>query len=543
MKDVMNLKRCAVYTRKSTEEGLELEFNSLDAQFEACSAYIKSQVSNGWRLIDKRYDDGGYSGGNTNRPGLRDLQHDIEAGKIDIVVVYKIDRLSRSLCDFTDLSKLFEQHDVSFVSVTQQIDTSNAAGRMMLNILMSFAQFEREMTADRIRDKIFATRKKGLWTGGVTPFGYKVVDKQLAVDPETADAVRLMFKRYAATASSRLVARELNAAKVVRPNGGIWLPRHVTTLLRNCVYIGKLPIKRTGDLFDGIHEAIIDEATWNAVQRILDENRPMDSKLPRRETLALLKGLLKCGTCGSAMAPVFSNYKGKKNRHYIYYRCVKDAKRIDHTCPIRNVSAEVVDRLVYKRLADVLRRPDVIGLVSGGNADKAAAFRKATADMDAFWENLVPAERDRLFRLLVREVKLYPDKVEIALMLPEGEERIVVACSFKTNLGRACVVVPSDQHPMEKESEEKLAVLTALGRSRNWCELLTSGTYVNKNALAKALGLSPSYLTKLLRFPYLSPILIHKILVGELPEASVTKLMEINSPFWTDHELDNPRRS
>lgn len=159
MKDVMNLKRCAVYTRKSTEEGLELEFNSLDAQFEACSAYIKSQVSNGWRLIDKRYDDGGYSGGNTNRPGLKDLQHDIEAGKIDIVVVYKIDRLSRSLCDFTDLSKLFEQHDVSFVSVTQQIDTSNAAGRMMLNILMSFAQFEREMTADRIRDKIFATRK------------------------------------------------------------------------------------------------------------------------------------------------------------------------------------------------------------------------------------------------------------------------------------------------------------------------------------------------------------------------------------------------
>ena len=533
------IKRCAVYTRKSTEEGLELEFNSLDAQFEACSSYIKSQVSNGWHLIDKRYDDGGYSGGNVNRPGLKELQRDIENGKIDIVVVYKIDRLSRSLCDFTDLSKLFEQHGVSFVSVTQQIDTSNAAGRMMLNILMSFAQFEREMTADRIRDKIFATRKKGLWTGGVTPFGYKVVEKQLEVDPLTADAVRMMFRRYAATGSSRQVARELNAAKVVRPNGGHWLPRHVTTLLRNCIYIGKLPIKRTGDMFDGIHEAIVDEATWNAVQRILDENRPSETKMSHRETLAPLKGLLKCGTCGSAMAPVFSNYKGRKNRHYIYYRCVKDAKRIDHTCPIRNVSAEVIDRLVYQRIGRVLQRPDVIRLVAGGDADKAATFRRATSDMEAFWENMVPAERDRLFRLLVREVLLFPDKVEIVLMLPEGEEHDIVSCSFKTNLGRSCVVVPNDDG-CSKDEPEKMAVLTALGRSVNWCELLTSATYKNKQALAKALGLSPSYLTKLLRFPFLSPILVSKIVNGELPEASVTKLLEINSPFWADHEIGNP---
>ncbi len=170
-------KWCAVYTRKSTDEGLDSAFNSLDAQYDACSAYVKSQVGMGWRLVEKKYDDGGYSGGTMNRPALTELLKDIEAGQINVVVVYKIDRLSRSLCDFTDLSKLFERHGVSFVSVTQQIDTSNAAGRMMLNILMSFAQFEREMTADRIRDKIYASRKRGMWTGGPTPYGYKLVER------------------------------------------------------------------------------------------------------------------------------------------------------------------------------------------------------------------------------------------------------------------------------------------------------------------------------------------------------------------------------
>lgn len=179
----------------------------------------------GWRLVDKKFDDGGYSGGTMNRPALTELLKDIEAGQIDIVVVYKIDRLSRSLCDFTDLSKLFEQHGVSFVSVSQQIDTSNAAGRMMLNILMSFAQFEREMTADRIRDKIYASRKRGMWTGGPTPYGCVLEDKQLKVEPKAAEAVRMMFRRYAATGSSLQVARELNESPNVRADGQPWRPR------------------------------------------------------------------------------------------------------------------------------------------------------------------------------------------------------------------------------------------------------------------------------------------------------------------------------
>ena len=271
-------KWCAVYTRKSTHEGLDSAFNSLDAQYDACSAYVKSQVGMGWRLVEKKYDDGGYSGGTMNRPALTELLKDIEAGQINVVVVYKIDRLSRSLCDFTDLSKLFERHGVSFVSVTQQIDTSNAAGRMMLNILMSFAQFEREMTADRIRDKIYASRKRGMWTGGPTPYGYTLVDKQLKVDPDAAEAVRMMFRRYVATGSSLQVARELNESSYKRADGQLWHPRMVLAVLKCRVYTGKLAVKRTGEVFDGIHEAIIDDALFQTVQKALAANVRTDGK-------------------------------------------------------------------------------------------------------------------------------------------------------------------------------------------------------------------------------------------------------------------------
>lgn len=262
-------KWCAVYTRKSTDEGLDSAFNSLDAQYDACSAYVKSQVGMGWRLVEKKYDDGGYSGGTMNRPALTELLKDIEARQINVVVVYKFDRLSRSLSDFTDLSKLFERHGVSFVSVTQQIDTSNAAGRMMLNILMSFAQFEREMTADRIRDKIYASRKRGMWTGGPTPYGYKLVDKQLKVYPDAAEAVRMMFRRYVATGSSLQVARELNESSHKRPDSQPWHPRMVLAVLKCRVYTGKLEVKRTGEVFDGIHEAIIDDALFQTVQKAI----------------------------------------------------------------------------------------------------------------------------------------------------------------------------------------------------------------------------------------------------------------------------------
>ena len=214
--------RCAVYTRKSVEEGLEMEFNSLDAQREAAESYIASQRANGWVCLPDRYDDGGFSGGNMNRPALQRLLADAEAGKIDIIVVYKIDRLSRSICDFASLSKSLDKWNVAFVSVTQEINTSNSSGRMMLNILMTFAQFEREQIAERVRDKMAASRKKGKWVGGSVPIGYRVVDKKLVVDEATAPIVQRIFRRYLETQSPKLIAQELNDDGITTLLGKKW---------------------------------------------------------------------------------------------------------------------------------------------------------------------------------------------------------------------------------------------------------------------------------------------------------------------------------
>ena len=529
-------KWCAVYTRKSTDEGLDSAFNSLDAQYDACSAYVKSQVGMGWRLVEKKYDDGGYSGGTMNRPALTELLKDIEAGQINVVVVYKIDRLSRSLCDFTDLSKLFERHGVSFVSVTQQIDTSNAAGRMMLNILMSFAQFEREMTADRIRDKIYASRKRGMWTGGPTPYGYKLVDKQLKVDPDAAEAVRMMFRRYVATGSSLQVARELNESSHKRPDSQPWYPRMVLAVLKCRVYTGKLEVKRTGEVFDGIHEAIIDDALFQTVQKALAANVRTDGKSKRHAMLAPLKGILRCGTCGGAMTPVFSNYsKGGGRRRYVYYRCTRDAKKASGDCPIKNISADTVERFVYEQLGKVLRRDDVVGLVTGGDAVKRADFMEATKDMDDFWARMNPGERERLLRLLVRDVRIWPDKVVIVLALDGDDSRIEIPCRLQTNLGRQHFVV---NEPEPTPDTPALAVPKALRQARRWLELLASGTYRDKKQLADALGFNGSYFGKMLRFPFLSPVIVEKIRNGELPEVSVTKLMTLTSPLWSEQHKE-----
>ena len=523
-------KWCAVYTRKSTDEGLDSAFNSLDAQYDACSAYVKSQVGMGWRLVEKKYDDGGYSGGTMNRPALTELLKDIEAGQINVVVVYKIDRLSRSLCDFTDLSKLFERHGVSFVSVTQQIDTSNAAGRMMLNILMSFAQFEREMTADRIRDKIYASRKRGMWTGGPTPYGYKLVDKQLKVDPDAAEAVKMMFRRYVATGSSLQVARELNESSYKRQDSQPWHPRMVLAVLKCRVYTGKLEVKRMGEVFDGIHEAIIDDTLFQTVQKALAANVRTDGKSKRHAMLAPLKGILRCGTCGGTMTPVFSNYsKGGGRRRYVYYRCTRDAKKASGDCPIKNISADTVEKFVYEQLGKILRRDDVVGLVTGGDAVKRADFMEATKDMDDFWARMNPGEREHLLRLLVRDVRIWPDKVVIVLALDGDDSRIEIPCRLQTNLGRQHFVV---NEPEPTPDTPALAVLKALRQARRWLELLASGTYRDKKQLADALGFNGSYFGKMLRFPFLSPVIIEKIRNGELPEVSVTKLMTLTSPLW-----------
>src|SRR5208337_54238 len=291
--------RCAIYTRVSTDQGLEQDFNSLDAQREASEAYIKSQAHEGWRLIRHHYDDGGYSGGSMDRPALQRLLADMQARRIDVIVVYKVDRLTRSLADFAKLVELFDKHDVSFVSVTQSFNTTTSMGRLTLNVLLSFAQFEREVTGERIRDKIAASKKKGLWVGGVVPLGYKVQGKKLIVDLGEAATVRLIFSRYLDLGSLPALQKDLRERGIVsrrrtlssgRVVGGDFLTNGpLAYLLRNRVYLGE--INHRDQSYLGEHEPIVDPGLFESVQAKLSENR-RGLRQRRESSNALLRGKL-----------------------------------------------------------------------------------------------------------------------------------------------------------------------------------------------------------------------------------------------------------
>lgn len=289
-KPIVRKLRCAIYTRKSSEEGLEQEFNSLHAQREACEAYISSQKSEGWVPVREKYDDGGISGGTLDRPALQRLLEDIEDGLVDIVVVYKIDRLSRSLADFAKMVEVFDRNGATFVSVTQSFNTTTSMGRLTLNILLSFAQFEREVTAERIRDKFAASRKKGLWMGGVPPYGYRVENRKLVVDDERARHVRSMFARFIEIGSGTLLAREVAKQGIRTQRGNRIDKKFIYRMLNNRAYIGEAIHK--GESYPGEHDAIIDCETWDRVHAILQESPRKRAARTRTETPALLKGLL-----------------------------------------------------------------------------------------------------------------------------------------------------------------------------------------------------------------------------------------------------------
>jgi DNA invertase Pin-like site-specific DNA recombinase len=279
--------RCAVYTRKSSEEGLEMEFNSLDAQRESCEAYVASQRAEGWLLVSDRYDDGGFSGGTLDRPALKRLLIDIEAGKVDIVVVYKIDRLSRSLMDFSRLVEVFDQHKVTFVSVTQSFNTTTSMGRLTLNILLSFAQFEREVIGERIRDKFAASRKRGMWMGGWAPLGYEVKDRKLLVNEADAKLVRSIFQRFLKIGSATTLARQLIAENIRNKYGKLIDKGMLYKMLSNAVYVGVAMHK--GVSYPGEHVGIIDRKTWDKVQAQFKEDPRKRAAATRAQTPALLR--------------------------------------------------------------------------------------------------------------------------------------------------------------------------------------------------------------------------------------------------------------
>jgi site-specific DNA recombinase len=404
--------RCAVYTRKSSEEGLDMEFNSLEAQREACEAYIASQRAEGWTLVQDRYDDGGISGGTLERPALKRLLADIEAGKLDIVLVYKIDRLSRSMLDFLKLVETFDGRDVTFVSITQSFDTRSPMGRLMLNVLLSFGQFEREVTGERIRDKVAASRKKGMWMGGWTPLGYEVHDRKLIIHGADAETVRGIFKRFLVLKSATLLAKELVAKGATNRYGHILDKGVLYKLLNNRVYIGEAVHKGTS--YPGEHQAIIDRKLWDQVHGIMKDSPRKRAAGARAQTPAILKGLL-FGPDGASMSPTHTRKAGKLYRYYISQSIMK---RGTNACPVRQVPAAEIERIVIEQIRSLLLSPEVI-VATWRAAQKAGVsendVRSALVEFEPLWAELFPAEQARIIELLVERVDISPTGIDLRL--------------------------------------------------------------------------------------------------------------------------------
>jgi DNA invertase Pin-like site-specific DNA recombinase len=405
--------RCAVYTRKSTEEGLDMEFNSLDAQRDACEAYVASQRAEGWLLVRDRYDDGGYSGGTLERPALKRLLVDIATGSIDSVIVYKIDRLSRSLMDFAKLVEVFERHSVTFVSVTQSFNTTTSMGRLTLNMLLSFAQFEREVIGERIRDKVAASRKRGIWMGGWAPFGYVVKDRKLIVNKRDATVVRSIFRRFVTLRSATLLARELKQKNVRNGYGRPIDKGALYKLLSNRTYIGEAVHK--GTAYPGEHEAIIDRKLWDRVHAILRESPKARAATSRAKTPALLKGLI-FDAGGTALSPTHTRRKGRLYRYYTSQKAIRGEVA---TTDMR-VPAGEIEEIVIGQLRRMIATPEVIvatwkQLRRRSSQWTERAVRDSLVSFDDVWAELFPVEQSRILNLLIGRVVVSPAKVDVHL--------------------------------------------------------------------------------------------------------------------------------
>ena len=408
--------RCAVYTRKSSKEGLEQEFNSLHAQREACDSYIASQRSEGWVLVRDQYDDGGISGGTLERPGLKRLLADIEDGLVDVVVVYKIDRLSRSLMDFSKLVEVFDRNGVTFVSVTQSFNTTTSMGRLTLNILLSFAQFEREVTAERIRDKVRASRMKGMWMGGCPPLGYEVKNRKLVENPADAAHVRWVFARFIEIGSGTVLARELAERGVTTARGHRIDKKFIYRMLNNRVYIGEAVHKGTS--YPGEHSAIIDHEVWEQVHGILTESPRKRAARTRADTPALLRGLL-YGPDGAAFSPTHTRKGGRLYRYYVSQTVLKHGAG---SCPIGRVPAGEIEAAVIDQLRAVFRQPEIVaGTWKAARAKDFAISeveaRQALTRLDPLWDEFFPAEQARIVTLLVERVDIGTDGLKVRLRM------------------------------------------------------------------------------------------------------------------------------
>ena len=519
--------RCAIYTRKSTEEGLEQGFNSLHAQREACEAYVLSQAGEGWQALAREYDDGGYSGGSMERPGLKQLMADIARGEIDIIVVYKVDRLTRSLSDFAKMVDSFDAKGVSFVSVTQAFNTTNSMGRLTLNVLLSFAQFEREVTAERIRDKIAASKAKGMWMGGPPPLGYEGVDHKLIPNPAEAETVRMIFERHQALGSIMDLQAELRRqgvrsklrttkAGTIR-GGAIITPGALRGILMNPVYKGAL--KHKEKLVEGAHEAIVDPALWESVNTALQTRSDSLSDDKAKGTSGLLCGLLK-DDHGHTMRPVHT--KGKAGQRYRFYSSVAlENGRRDDVGSVSRISAGVIEAFV----SDIVM-----------------------PNLSPTWQATLPTD-ERLRAALVK-VTLGENQIRLLVgkdAMPEGQTIAGVECSEQADGQREWAV------PVQLKHRHNATLIQAIGQSptsanridrtllrsvamaRRWAADLRSGRYVTSADLAKAEKLCVRYLGQVLPLAYMAPDLVEQIVEGRQPQALSLGAL-IAKPFPMDWE-------
>jgi site-specific DNA recombinase len=469
-RDAPAVVRAAVYTRKSTEEGLQQQFNSLDAQREACEGHINAKNHENWQLVPERYDDGGFTGGNTERPALRRLLADIETGKVDCVVVYKVDRLSRSLIDFAGMMMLFDRHHVSFVSVTQHFDTSNSMGRFTLNMLMLFAQFEREMISERTRDKIAATRRKGKYTGGMPLLGYDVVDTKLVVKGGEAERVRQIFDLYLELGSLLPTVQEIArrgwttkswTTKKQIARGGLPITKtRLHHMLTNVTYIGKIAYK--DEVHHGEHVGIVDEEVFERVQAKLRENGQGGCGDKRNKHGALLRGLLRCASCGCGMTHVYTKRKSKLYRYYVCNNAQQNGRA---ACPAPSVPASEIEAFVVEEIKAFGRDPALVAatlaesrrLVQDGikrlKAERAALERQRRGDAAELARLLATgAQNDELVRTaeveersLAAERRIAETGEEIARLVATdvSEEQVEAALGeFESVWGR---LTPKEQ--------------------------------------------------------------------------------------------------
>lgn len=551
--------RCAVYTRKSSEEGLDQEFNSLDAQREACTAYISSQAGLGWKLIADRYDDGGISGGTMERPALQRLLQDIRDRRVDVVVVYKIDRLTRSLMDFSKIVEIFDANGVCFVSVTQAFNTTSSVGRLTLNVLLSFAQFEREVTAERIRDKIAASRRKGMWMGGRVPFGYEVKDRRLVINAEDARHVRHIFERYLHLKSVLALTDEVNRAKIKRfgeTDAPEWTRGKIYYLLANQIYTGK--VRHHDRHFDGDHEAIVAAEQFDEVQKLLTIQAPRRNRSSSNAVdLHLLTGILYDET-GDRLSPAHASNHGKRYRYYMSARLKTARSKDGWRVPAAELEA-VVEQQIRLLLGDQARLASWIDATAG--AGKIQSILNAAAARLAKYS----AEDTRvMISQVVRRITLHPDRIEmhidtgrlIALLdggradinpIADLEYAPVEVCNSATALisrpiiikrrGVETRLVIDSDLTSKREPDAKLVEVVA--RAHLYLDRLSDGAGRTVAEVADLFGVHSADVSRILPLAFLAPKIVEKILNGTQPaDLTIRKLARVSDlPLrWADQE-------